>query len=154
MLKMYDVNKIANWFIWYNEYIRNFKNEDTDDITNMKLQKLLFYAQSAFLAVKGVPLFNNDILAWEHGPVIPEIYDKFKINGNKGITEYNENDLKGIIDDDRDLLIDVYNLFAEYSAWGLRNLTHSENPWKSTKRNNVITPDKMANTFKEKYLEA
>jgi prophage ps3 protein 01 len=154
VLKMYDVNKIANWFIWYNEYIRDFENEDTDDITNMKLQKLLFYAQSAFLAIKGVPLFNNNILAWEHGPVIPEIYDKFKINGNKGITEYSENDLKDISKDDVNLLIDVYNLFGEYSAWGLRNLTHSENPWKSTERNDVITIDKMANTFKEKYLEA
>ena len=151
---MYDVNKIANWFIWYNEYIRDFENEDTDDITNMKLQKLLFYAQSAFLAIKGVPLFNNNILAWEHGPVIPEIYDKFKINGNKGITEYNENDLKDISKDDVNLLIDVYNLFGEYSAWGLRNLTYSENPWKTTKRNDVIAIDKMANTFKEKYLEA
>ena len=151
---MYDVNKIANWFIWYNEYIRDFENEDTDDITNMKLQKLLFYAQSDFLAIKGVPLFNNNILAWEHGPVIPEIYDKFKINGNKGITEYNENDLKDISKDDVNLLIDVYNLFGEYSAWGLRNLTHSENPWKTTKRNDVIAIDKMANTFKEKYLEA
>ena len=148
---MYDVDKIANWFIWYNEYIRDFENEDTDDITNMKL---LFYAQSAFLAIKGVPLFNNNILAWEHGPVIPEIYDKFKINGNKGITEYNENDLKDISKDDVNLLIDVYNLFGEYSAWGLRNLTHSENPWKTTKRNDVIAIDKMANTFKEKYLEA
>ena len=151
---MYDVNKIANWFIWYNEYIRDFENEDTDDITNMKLQKLLFYAQSAFLAIKGVPLFNNNILAWEHGPVIPEIYDKFKINGNKGITEYNENDLKDISKDDVNLLIDVYNLFGEYSAWGLRNLTYSENPWKTTKRNDVIAIDKMASTFKEKYLEA
>ena len=151
---MYDVNKIANWFIWYNEYIRDFENEDTDDITNMKLQKLLFYAQSAFLAIKGVPLFNNNILAWEHGPVIPEIYDKFKINGNKGITEYNENDLKENSKDDVNLLIDVYNLFGEYSAWCLRILTHSENPWKTTKRNDVIAIDKMANTFKEKYLEA
>ena len=54
---MYDVNKIADWFIWYNEYIRNFEDEDTDDISNMKLQKLLFYTQSAFLAIKGEPLF-------------------------------------------------------------------------------------------------
>ena len=102
---MYDVDKIANWFIWYNEYIRDFENEDTDDITNMKLQKLLFYAQSAFLAIKGVPLFNNNILAWEHGPVIPEIYDKFKINGNKGITEYNENEIIIKRENDADDLI-------------------------------------------------
>lgn len=151
---MYDVNKIADWFIWYNEYIRNFKDEDTDNISNMKLQKLLFYAQSAFLAIKGQPLFKNEILAWEHGPVIKEIYDKYKNKGNQGITEYNVDDIKDISKDDTNLLIDIYNLFAEYSAWGLRNLTHLETPWKSTKRNEVIKTDKMASTFKEKYLEA
>ena len=101
-----------------------------------------------------MPLFNNEILAWEHGPVIPEVYEKFKGNGNKGIIDYNPDNLKDITKDDTNLLIDVFNLFGEYSAWGLRNLTHSENPWKSTKRNDIIAPDKMANTFKEKYLEA
>ena len=151
---MYDVNKIAEWFIWYNEYIRDFEDEDTDDISNMKSQKLLFYAQSAFLAIKGKPLFNNKILAWQHGPVIKEVYEKYKDKGNQGIIEYDENNLKDISKEDNDLLIDVYNLFGEYSAWGLRNLTHSENPWKSTKRNEVITTDKMAKEFKEKYLEA
>ena len=151
---MYDVNKIAEWFIWYNEYIRNFEDEDTDDISNMKLQKLLFYAQSAFLAIKGEPLFNNKILAWQHGPVIKEVYEKYKDKGNQGIIEYDENNLKDISKEDNDLLIDVYNLFGEYSAWGLRNLTHSETPWKTTKRNEVIATDKMAKEFKEKYLEA
>ena len=151
---MYDVNKIADWFIWYNEYIRNFEDEDTDDISNMKLQKLLFYAQSAFLAIKGEALFDNKILAWQHGPVIKEVYEKYKDKGNQGIIEYDENNLKDISKEDNDLLIDVYNLFGEYSAWGLRNLTHSENPWKSTKRNEVITTDKMAKEFREKYLEA
>ena len=62
--------------------------------------------------------------------------------------------MKDISKEDTNLLIDVYNLFGEYSAWGLRNLTHSENPWKTTKRNKVITTDKMAKEFKEKYLEA
>lgn len=151
---MYDVNKIADWFIWYNEYIRNFEDEDTDDISNMKLQKLLFYAQSAFLAIKGEPLFDNKILAWQHGPVIKEIYEKYKDKGNQGIIKYDEKNLKDISKEDTNLLIDVYNLFGEYSAWGLRNLTHSENPWKTIKRNEVITTDKMAKEFKEKYLEA
>ena len=151
---MYDVNKIAEWFIWYNEYIRDFEDEDTDNISNMKLQKLLFYAQSAFLAIKGKTLFNNKILAWQHGPVIKEIYEKYKDKGNQGIIEYDEKNLKDISKEDTDLLIDVYNLFGEYSAWGLRNLTHSETPWKTTKRNEVITTDKMAEEFKKKYLEA
>ena len=79
-------------------------------------------------------------------------------NENQTLLKYSENelvdDIKDISKDDTNLLIDIYNLFAEYSAWGLRNLTHSETPWKSTKRNEVIKTDKMASTFKEKYLEA
>lgn len=151
---MYDIKKIADWFIWYNEYVRELKNEDTDNISNLKLQKLLYYAQSAFLAIKGELLFNNDILAWQHGPVIKEIYERYRDNGSQGITEYNSESLNEISKEDNEILIEVYNLFGEYSAWGLRNLTHSESPWQTTKRNEVISTDKMLETFKQKYLEA
>lgn len=149
---MYNVEKIADWFVWYNEFVRNIQNEDTDNITNMKLQKLLYYAQSAFISIKNKPLFSNPILAWQHGPVIKEIYEKYKNNGNQGILDYDEENIKSIEKEDVDLLIDVYNLFGEYSAWGLRNLTHSEKPWKTTERNGIISLDKMSEEFKEKYL--
>lgn len=153
---MYDVMDIANWFIYYNETKRELFDEDTDEISNLKLQKLLYYAQSAFLAIKNEVLFNDKIEAWRHGPVVPRVYDEYKKYGASGIKEYNLDVVKCIENDDetRDILINVYDLFGEYSAWGLRNLTHSEEPWKTTVPNNVISCDKMAKTFKEKYLES
>lgn len=61
---MYKAIDIAKWFINYNLKLRNVDNEDTDNITNLKLQKLLYYAQGSMLALKDKLLFNNDIVAW------------------------------------------------------------------------------------------
>jgi uncharacterized phage-associated protein len=41
-----------------------------DVISNLKLQKLLYYAQGFYLAIYGKALFEEDIVAWEHGPVV------------------------------------------------------------------------------------
>lgn len=150
---MYNAIDIANWFIFYNETKRELFDEDTDEISNLKLQKLLFYAQSAFLAIKQEPLFNEDIEAWRHGPVVPCVYDKYKKYGASGITEYDVDIVDKIDKETENLLIKVYDIFAEYSAWGLRNLTHSEEPWSTTILNHVISHEKMANTFKQKYVE-
>ncbi|MCI8513016.1 MAG: DUF4065 domain-containing protein [Lachnospiraceae bacterium] len=55
------------------------------DIANLKLQKLLYYAQGCFLAVAGAPLFLEDILAWQHGPVVEPVYYQYKGYGSGGI---------------------------------------------------------------------
>ncbi len=152
---MYKAVEIAEWLIYYNEMKREFEDEDTDYISNLKLQKLLFYAQSAFLAIKGCPLFEEEVEAWKHGPVIVNVYEKYKRYGASGITEY-DSEIASRIKQDREttkILEEVYDIFAEYSAWGLRNLTHSEEPWQSTQLGFVISRKKMLKTFKEKYLE-
>ena len=58
---------VANYFLSIPEY---------EDLTNLKLQKLVYYAQGIHLAIYGKPLFNEAIKAWEHGPVVPELYRK------------------------------------------------------------------------------
>ena len=50
------------------------------------------------------------------------------------------------------ILTEVYYVFGEYSAWGLRNLTHIEKPYIETKINNVIPQDLMKESFKENYV--
>ena len=55
------------------------QDEDAGDlISNLKLQKLLYYAQGIHLALNGQPLYPERIEAWQHGPVVPEIYHAFK----------------------------------------------------------------------------
>ena len=51
---------------------------DDSDISNLKLQKLIYYAQAFHLAIYELPFFDEDFEAWTHGPVCPEIYHKYK----------------------------------------------------------------------------
>ncbi|HEU4452218.1 MAG TPA: type II toxin-antitoxin system antitoxin SocA domain-containing protein, partial [Longimicrobium sp.] len=50
------------------------------------------------------------------------------------------------------LLDEIYDVFGQYSAWKLRNMTHEEHPWKAAYRENVnreITHAAMRDYFKD-----
>jgi uncharacterized phage-associated protein len=64
---MANVFDVADYFINLN------LGDDEGDVSNMKLQKLLYFAQGRFLAQNGIPLFDNPIEAWNHGPVVREV---------------------------------------------------------------------------------
>lgn len=144
----YNAIDIANWFLNENRKQMNF--EDSEYITNLKLQKLLYYAQGYYLSQKNESLIKEDFLAWEHGPVIRTIYDKFKRYGSNGIQyedDYNDN----LDEETNSILKKVYNHFAQYTAWKLRDMTHNEEPWKNTVRNNIIPKKDIEKYFKENY---
>ena len=56
-----------------------------DNLSNLKLQKLVYYAQGFYLAIHDRPLFDDAICAWEHGPVVPSLYRRYKKYGSGGI---------------------------------------------------------------------
>lgn len=149
---------VARWFL-----IRNYTEEQNNDefelLTNLKLQKLLYYAQGVYLAINGKPLFNEDILAWEHGPVIREVYNEYKSNGKSPITyiaEKNDSNICKLIEDDQckaDVLEFVFEEFGQYTAWALRNKTHKEKPWLTTKQNSIITKELIREYFLDEVIE-
>ncbi|KXU99490.1 hypothetical protein AD929_15640 [Gluconobacter potus] len=100
-----------------------------DEISNLKLQKLCYYAQGFSLALYDRPLFSGEIQAWMHGPVIPEIYHCYKENGSKGISAPEGLDFSSYDEDTRELLDEVFDVYGQFSAWKLRNMTHEEAPW-------------------------
>ena len=59
---------IANAFI--------VSHADDGFITNMKLNKLVYFAYATALR-DGVTLFDDEIEAWQYGAVIPEVYSAF-----------------------------------------------------------------------------
>ena len=146
----YKAEEIAEWFLNKNRTQMNF--EDSEYITNLKLQKLLYYAQGHFLAKNDRPLFTDEFLAWEHGPVIRKIYDKYKTNGSSGIVYDKDFNIK-IDEETEGILEEVYEKYGQYSAWKLRNMTHSEKPWQTTKVNEIISKDKIKGFFKEKIAQ-
>lgn len=119
-----------------------------DLISNLKLQKLVYYAQGFHLAMHGSPLFNEEILAWEHGPVVESLYHIYKDFGSSAIpVPENFND-EVLTTQEKELLKEVFEVYGQFSAWKLRNMTHSEQPWIETKRNHPISNEVMAAYFK------
>ena len=87
----YKASSIAKWFLAKNKS-ESIEHEATGDdyevyegITHLKLQKLLFYAQGIYLALNDNMLFYDQIVAWEHGPVVKSVYDEYKQNGRNPI---------------------------------------------------------------------
>ena len=138
---------IAEWFIAHNDAVMKYNS--ADEISNLKIQKLLYYAQECALASLGEVLFKDDIVAWEHGPVVEGVYQKYYEFGRKGISVIPDYPLLTPIIED--LLINTYNYFAKYSAWELANLTYGEDPWKLTPKNSIISIALMRNYFKTNY---
>ena len=131
---------------------------DADDagdlISNLKLQKLLYYAQGSFLAVQKQPLFEDEIQAWFHGPVVPAVYDVYKQHKDQPILAPSEYDVSfsKFNDEQLELLEEVYTVFAQYSAWRLRDMTHQETPWQEHERN-VYNKPTITNTSIQRYFE-
>lgn len=142
---MYPVSDIADYFIWR----ANTDEEFGDNITNLKLQKLVYYAQGFHLAWHGAVLFPEEIEAWAHGPVVRPLYFSYQESGAKALPTPAGFDPAAIGEPARELLEEVYKVYGQYSAWGLRNLTHEEPPWKDTARNEAIPIEAMRTYFAE-----
>jgi len=146
-----SVEDIANYFLAKND------PEAGDMISNLKLQKLCYYAQGFHLAMFNEPLFTEEIEAWQHGPVIPSLYRKYRDYGADSIPAPDKLDLSIYDKKVQDLLDEVYRVFGQFSAWKLRNLTHEEAPWKEAFEKGagveVITHASMKEYFKTLVVE-
>ncbi|MBC9702886.1 DUF4065 domain-containing protein [Leuconostoc suionicum] len=74
----YNVMDIANFIV-------DSLNKKNTPISNLLLQKVLYYVYVDFLATKQIKLFNDPIEKWPYGPVIREVYYSFKSNGSSPI---------------------------------------------------------------------
>ncbi|SFY16180.1 Panacea domain-containing protein [Azotobacter vinelandii] len=103
---------------------------DAGEISNLKLQKLVYYAQGFSLALLGEPLFNERIEAWMHGPVVPDLYRRFSEFGSNPIPPSDSFDPSVFTREQKRLIKEVFDVYGQYSAWKLRQLTHEEDPWR------------------------
>jgi uncharacterized phage-associated protein len=145
---MHQASDIAKYFI----YCTNLEEDGV--ITNLKLQKLLYYAQGFHLALFDLPLFSEDIIAWQYGPVVPEIYRKYKNYTRNPLPEPIDFNPEIINSETRELIDEVYQVFGKYTGTALVNLTHQELPWKETAINDVISHDIMKGYFQEQLVKA
>jgi uncharacterized phage-associated protein len=111
------------------KYFLSLSDEDSGDlVSNLKLQKLLYYAQGCWVAVNGTekPLFKDKIYAWKHGPVVKTVYNHYASHGANALPIEKTPSLRPDI---VEFLKEIYRVFGRYSAWQLREMTHREPPW-------------------------
>lgn len=145
----YTAFDIANYFLYK---AQSETEEDQELISNLKLQKLVYYAQGIHLALYGKPLFAQGIHAWKYGPVVPELYHYYKHNDSRGITCAKNFNPDAIDEATRDFLDEIYDVFGQFSAIQLMRYAHSDRCWIDAGLGNEITHKAMQNDLK-KYLK-
>lgn len=110
-------------------FVRADHLRDEPDVTPMKLQKLLYLAQGNYLAATGERLFDADVEAFEHGPVVYRVWQAF--NGNQIIdpNAHSEVQARALPPDVETFLGAVWTRYQDWTASALRHLTHRQAPW-------------------------
>jgi len=118
---MADVRDVAQYIL-----------EQRGSMTTWKLQKLVYYCQAWSLIWDDEPLFDDDIEAWANGPVVRKLYDihvgHFRISSMEGGDPTRLNRVQ------RETIDAVLKTYGDKSPQWLSNLTHSEPPWRDTRR--------------------
>lgn len=149
-------------------HVINYSNECDYGISNLKLQKVLYFIQAYFLIEKKdhTPCFEEKIEAWNFGPVVPKAYLEYKQYGNGDIPTiksyivldedniWNSKRVKfentAITVEDKALIDKVVDKFADYTATDLVSLTHRQSLWNDAYvpyRHNEITINAMREYF-------
>lgn len=139
-----------------NKIIANTDVEQGELISNLKLQKLLYYMQGFHIAVFDAKLFENDIEAWQYGPVVRDMYFHFKEFGKSSITLTDDATIAEMTDEEEELFNEVLAEYSQFSAIKLMNMTHDELPWEKTFNETpqgVITYKLMSDFFKTQLVE-
>lgn len=119
---------VANWFV------QRLTNAEVGDVvTHLRVQKLLYFAQAWHLLALERPLFDEDMQAWAHGPVVPSVFHVFKQYGWDPLPLGGNTD--GIEEDSLGILEQIVDIYGDYSAKRLERMTHEEDPWRATRGN-------------------
>lgn len=120
-------------------HILNYSNEKGYPISNLKLQKVLYFVQTEFLVTKDEKCFDEKILAYNFGPVVEEVYDEYKVFGGSQISPFNEYlknikhiDFKDnvIKEEDKKLINGVIDETIVYSNSRLGDFIQNQDPWR------------------------
>ena len=106
---------------------QEYFSEYGQQIDEMKLHKLMYFAQRESLIQTGEPLFNATFYGWKYGPILKEIRSAYKDGTFITIKP------QGFIKDCSLVLKKIMNEYAEKDSWSLSRLTHGETSWKNSR---------------------
>lgn len=127
-------------------YIINSHTKSGEQVTPMKLQKLLYYTK-AWGLVAGKSLFRGAFKKWEYGPVNQKVYNQFKSYGRDPIPTQSAISLSMPEGEKKQLIDFITHCYGQYDALALSTMTHREEPWLKTEANEIIKDDLIKNYY-------
>lgn len=130
---MATYNNIADCFIAFSNCTGNL-------ISNLKLQKLVYYVQAWHLAAFNEAVFEEDFQAWIHGPVLVPLYEQYKSYQwrpivREDLTEHSIMHLKSLFSENLNIIMDdVVDAYFPMEAYALEQSTHAEMPWREARK--------------------
>lgn len=132
-----------------NAFIQRALDNRLEGLTPMKLQKLMFFAQSWYIKKNKKRLINDEFVRWQYGPVVQSVYYEFSKNRGTEIKNKAKNalgkDFNSQLDRvDEAFLDDIINVYGEYNGWQLSDMTHHpEGAWNKGAQGTVISDSDM-----------
>lgn len=130
---------IANAFL---EKVPKETAKSGDGMNKVSIQKLLFFAQERHLFIHNEPLFDENIYAWEHGPVIKDVWRYYnEVEQTHNISYHpTKKSLAKFTDKQLDTISHIWNKYGDKNAWYLESLSHSYKIWKEQKQEQGLIP--------------
>ena len=137
---------VARWFV------NHADREAGEAITQLKRQKLVYYADAWFLANFDRPLISEDFEAWAHGPALRSLYAKYRDCGWQALPPERG---AGVSEEVSQYLHSVFEEYGQYGAKKLEHMTHEEAPWLNARKGlspeqasrNIIPKVEMRNFY-------
>jgi len=133
---MADAKQIADWIVRYSW------NDLGAPVDPMSLEKLIYYAQWLHLVLHDAPLFPDEILAWQKGPVVPSVWQHYSAFGWASIIPGDDEDASALPSGVESFLKQVVGFFGRYTAVLLSQATHLERPWADAR--DGVPPDRAS----------
>lgn len=117
------------------DYVIRYCTEMGQPISNLQLQKILYFLQSVYCRATGELLFEEPFEAWPYGPVLREVYNKYSEYGGRAIEDHTKCSLP-VSQEVLDFINDGIDILRRQSPWDLVKTSHAPgSPWDLIYRN-------------------
>lgn len=125
-----------------------------EGITNLKLQKILYFVQVFYLVKQDKPLFTDNIQAWQYGPVEYEVYKQYKKFQSNPIIKVKNTSV--ITEQDKKFIEEIWDTFGKYSTTKLIGITHAHTPWQEAYKTSdqIISNKSLQDYYKPMFTRA
>lgn len=119
---MYKAIEIANYIIEYEHSKKRF-------ISNLELQKLLYFVQAGFIIENAAPIFEDDMEAWSVGPIVIDVHNIYKIHGGLDIIRAKGKLANNIKDAEKFFINEVLEEFSDTPIYKMLDIIKHQMPY-------------------------